>query len=446
MVGQPPDRVGSRPVTQPHVDDDDASPDPSTGEPKRLHNAVRWSLLATVLLDGILAVGIAVRDAQLTHSAASTLGSVMWLTAGVVNLTAAYAIVGRIRIWLVSSVVGQLFVALLALYIAIIDLRSPVRQFTGVSGLALVIGGIGVVWVCVLVRWVPRSVHRGVAALAVVFPLLGLFQFWYETDYVPRNSTPMVDIQVALKEVSRSGSTVHLAADLTLHNRGSAEADSIGSLLRITAYPSGAEIQQPSANAIARAMDEGLASRDFRDEPLPTNGRRLLYADDFFPVGGSFLTPGETDSFHVTVDVDASEVSHVKVSADVGLIAQRDMGAVHACFGRRRDVADPKFLAQITKPTDYAGFKFLCAETDLEPRNVVQDLVADHPSIRTYLVLSDPARPDAEYPQFSLDYGTGSSFTSTKFDRRISQSINAANPSAIAEATDEYVVGDAGTR
>src|SRR5262249_22202249 len=150
---------------------------------------------------------------------------------------------------------GQLFVALLALYVLVIDLRSPTRQLTGIGGVALVVGAVAVVWVCMLVRYVPRSVHRGVAAIAVAFPLLGLFQFWYETDYVPRTSTPMVDIQVALAEIGRSGSTIPLAADLTLHNRGSAEADSIGSLVRITAYTRGTEVQQPSAPLIARAMD-----------------------------------------------------------------------------------------------------------------------------------------------------------------------------------------------
>jgi hypothetical protein len=417
----------------------------TSGEPKRLHGFVRWSLFTTVLLGGLLAVILAVRDAQLTHSAASTLGSAMWLTAGVVNLVAAYAIVGRYRVWLVSSVVGQLFVALLALYVWIIDLRSPMRQLTGLSGVALVIGGIAVAWVCVLVRHVPRSIHRGVAAVVVLFPLLGLFQLWYETDYVPRNSTPMVDIQVALKEVGRTGSTIHLEADLTLHNRGSAEADSIGSLLRITEYARSTKPQEPSANAVARAMDEGLAARDFRAEPLPTSGRHLLYADDFFPVGGSFLTPGETDTFHIAVDVDASAASHVKLSADVGFIAQRDMGSIHTCTGRRVDESDPQFLARVTKPTDYGGFKFLCVETDLEPRNVVQDLVADHPSIRTYIYLSDPGQPDAEFPQFAVEYGTGGSFNSPSYNRRIAQSINAANPTGIAEATDEFVVGDAAT-
>lgn len=48
------------------------------------------------------------------------------------------------------------------------------------------------------------------------------------------------------------------------------------------------------------------------------------------------------------------------------------------------------------------GAKFLCREIRLAPQNVVHEMVGDRPSFVIEAILSDPKKPDEEYPRLFI--------------------------------------------
>ncbi|WP_166903288.1 hypothetical protein [Mycobacterium sp. DL440] len=132
--------------------------------------------------------------------------------------------------------VSQIFVVCLAAYLWLVDERSPVDQLGGVTGTALMFNG---------------AVNRGAVAVVALFPLLGLVQFWLQSDYLPARSLPLVDVQAELTPVGSSGSIIHLSAKLTMHNRSSVAVDIPGGVMRVAAYPFGIPEEPATAERVA---------------------------------------------------------------------------------------------------------------------------------------------------------------------------------------------------
>jgi hypothetical protein len=409
---------------------------------------VRWLLAINLLVDGVLVLGLAVRDFTLTKTASATLGSALLLAIGLVCFWAFMAVVLKQKSWLVATVLSQVFVAFLAGYIVLIDQRSPVSQLFGKAGIGLALGLFGVVWILYFGRHAKTFVTKGVAVAAALVPLLGLFQFWLETDYLPRTSRPLVDIQAELSPIGATGHTVHLLAKVTLHNRGSVQADVPAGLMRVTAYPKHLPSIAPTPTAIADGMDlsGATAGNDYRSIPSPAAAARLLYADDFV-TNGSFLLPGMQIEYKKVIDVDSQSVEFARLSVSAVFITKRRVSETRTCF--------PPRVSTKTDPVDFvkkaahvwpsaAGGHFLCVENQIAPQNVVHELVSDDPILRIYLIIDDPTQPKVEYPQIFAAYGTRKTIDDPSADPENAAKIDDENPSEVFRDVEaEYSPKDA---
>jgi hypothetical protein len=303
-------------------------------------------LAINLLLDGVLVLSLALRDFTLSKTASATLGSALLLAIGLVCLWGFMSVVRKQQSWLAAAVLSQVFVAFLAGYIVLIDQRSPVSQLFGKAGIGLVLGLFAMVWILYLGRYATTFVTKGVAIAAALVPLLGLFQFWLETDYLPRTSRPLVDIQADLSPIGASGPTVHLLAKVTLHNRGSVQADVAAGLMRVTAYPKHLPPMAPTPSAIADGMDlsGATAGNDYRSSPSPAAAARLLYADDFV-AAGSFLLPGTQVEYKKVIDVDSESVEFARLSVSAVFITKRRVSETRTCF--------PPRVSTKTDPLDF---------------------------------------------------------------------------------------------
>lgn len=405
-------------------------------------------LAATVMIDGVLVFLLAVRDFGMTRTASSTFGASLLLAIAIVCAWAFAAILRKSASWLTAVLLSQIFMAFFAGYFWLIDLRSPVSQLTGWTGFVLTLGTAAVWWILYLGKHARATFTRGVAALAAVVPLLGLFQYWLDTDYLPRTSRPLIDIQADLTPIGATGRTVHLLAKVTLHNRGTVQADIGGSLMRITAYPRGAAPMAARPVDVAAGMDLSgfTAGQDFRADPTPAAAAQLIYADDFV-AAGSFLLPGMQVDYKKVVDVDLREVDLARLSVSAAFITQRRVTDTRTCLPPRVSLREQpvEFSEAVTKLlVTEAGGSFLCVEKEIAPRNVVHDLVSDHPLLRVYLVINDPNQESVEYPQIFAAYGTRSSIDTAKQDPEEASKIDDANPTVVfRDVVAEYAPKDA---
>ncbi|MEV3903717.1 hypothetical protein AB0K11_15435 [Mycobacterium sp. NPDC050551] len=405
-------------------------------------------LAATVLVDGVFAFVLAMRDFELTRTASSTLGAGLLLAIAVVCMWAFVAILRKSASWLTAVLLSQISIAFFAGYVWLIDLRSPVSQLTGWTGFVLTLGATAVVWIVYLGPHARATFTRGVAVLAAVVPLLGLFQYWLDTDYLPRTSRPLIDVQADLTPIGNTGHIVHLLAKVTLHNRGTVQADIGGTLMRVTAYPRGGEPQAAGPVYVAAGIDLSgtTAGKDFRADPTPAAAAQLVYADDF-DTAGAFLLPGMQIDYKKVVDIDIRQVGLARLSVSAAFITQRRVTDTRSCLPPRvsqREEPDEfsKEVAKLVVTTTGAGF--LCVENEIAPRNVVHDLVSDHPLLRVYLVINDPIRKGVEYPQLLAAYGTRSSIDDGYADPEQAAKIDDANPTVVfRDVVAEYAPKDA---
>ncbi|MGA5462491.1 hypothetical protein [Mycobacterium sp. NPDC050041] len=401
-----------------------------------------------MLIDGVFVFALAVRDFEMTRTASSTLGAGLLLAIAIVCVWAFTAIVRKSASWLTAVLLSQISMAFFAGYVWLIDLRSPVSQLTGWTGFVLTLGASAVWWIVYLGPHARATFTRGVAVLAAVVPLLGLFQYWLDTDYLPRTSRPLIDVRADLTPVGSTGHIVHLQAKVTLHNRGTVQADIGGTLMRVVAYPRGQAPMDAQPVDVAAGMDFSgwTAGRDFRAGPTPAAAARLVYADDF-DTAGAFLLPGMQSDYKKVVDVDIRQVGLARLSVSAAFITQRRVTDTRTCLPPRVSLRQQpvEFSETVTKlvPTA-AGGSFLCIENEIAPRNVVHDLVSDHPLLRVYLVIDDPSRESVEYPQLFAAYGTRSSIDDAKQDPEEAFKIDDANPSVVFKnVVAEYAPKDA---
>ena len=415
-------------------------------------------LVITVGIDGLLITGMAFRDFYLTKSAASTLGSGFLLVIGGINLLALaafakrlpewqYAFLKHMPGWITATVAGQLLVIVFAGYVILMDVRSPNTRVIGVSGIAATLGLLALMWVLRLGRFAKKAFTKGVAVIAALVPLLGLFQYWLETDYIPRTSRPRVDINLELEPLGSTGNVIHLSAKVTLHNRSNVQVNAAGSVMRVTGFPRSAAQQWAHPHAVASAIDMSGINMDneFRVTPTRASDSTLLYADDFL-VAGAFLVPGETWSAQRVIDVDSKYLRLIRLSAMAVMVTDRRVQDVRTCGVHPLSLYDKNTIitSEDTMEHDsgYGGHD-LCMDTEFAPRNVIQELVFDQPVLRTYVVIDEPYDVAAEYPLIFMMYGTPSHLKRWSVDPRTAKKIEDANPAGIAYGVAEYAPSDA---
>ena len=352
----------------------------------------------------------------------SVVGVVSWFVAAASCVVAAFGLLRGHTFWVGAGYLSQGLVLGLALYIIFADIRSPVPQWkwgvTAVGATAALIAGL---WLWELRKY--RALMRfnripplaGITA-AVVATAFALFQGWYQADYLPRSAWPHVDLTTELVETGRTGPIAHFSAKITIENKGAVEAQSIGSVMRVVGYRTGAPNAAPPTPAqLAKVVDLGQAADDeYRAIGADNNNRELLYANDFTTFH-SILTPGVKVSYQYEVDVDTRQFRVARLTATVIAFSGRRLaGKVDPCGSDQVKLLGPNpTLEQIvTTPIKPFGYDEICFDSEIPPRNVIDKLVSDRPWVRYHMVVSPPSfRPDAELPFIYLEWVTADSPT-----------------------------------
>jgi hypothetical protein len=89
----------------------------------------RRVLACTMAVESVLVMGLTLRDFALIQTPLATLGAVTLLAISGVSIWAAYETWVQGDSWLALSLLSQMSIAALAVYIVLIDLRSPFLQF-----------------------------------------------------------------------------------------------------------------------------------------------------------------------------------------------------------------------------------------------------------------------------------------------------------------------------
>lgn len=406
-----------------------------------LPGRVRWLLLSCLTVNAVVVLWLAVWDATLTRSAWDLLGAALLLGIGITCALAIGAILRRSSSAFLTAMTSQIFVVCLAAYVWLVDERSPVRQLIGVAGVALTFGAIALFWVVYLARYAHGAINRGAVVIVALFPVLGLVQFWLQSDYLPARSLPLVDVQAELTPVGFSGSIIHLSAKVTMHNRGSVPVDVPAGLMRLRGYPFGVPQELPTPEAIASHLDPmGSLLGDYRPTPVTPGDSTLLYAGSI-SAAGSFLVPGATTAVQVVVDVDPHTDRLVRMDAGIIAVTHRAVHDTRTCYEPKKsyDGDLSGFLKEARNLHDWPGGNVLCTETEFAARGAIEELVADHPVLRILTLVNHNM---LTAPMLVPLLGTTASLDEPEANMAVVNTIQNATPSGMFGANAEYAPAD----
>lgn len=394
---------------EPAVAAQPSEPDVTVGS---LPKSLRILLACWVGINAGLVVALAVWNATLTTSAWDLIGTALLLGIGITCALAFGQIVRGSPNALMTAMVSQIFIMGLAAYVWLVDQRSPVSQLLGITGVALTFGGIALIWVLYLGRYARTAVTKGAAVVVALFPLIGLVQFWMQTQYLPEASSPLVDVDTELSPMGSTGPIIHLLAKVTLRNRGSVQVDMPAGLMRVTSYPVGTPTEPATSEALLAGLDpSGRSMRDdYREKPTLPRDSTLLYATIIAAsYEDSFLNPGETGDYKRVIDVDSRTVRLVRLSVEATLVTHRMMQETRSCYSPQVSFSqDPEaFLSEAGKLHVWgqAGARVLCTESQFASTGAIQDLVSDHPVVRMLTVVDNPSHI-VEVPTLLPFFGT----------------------------------------
>ncbi|BBZ10948.1 hypothetical protein [Mycobacterium branderi] len=419
---------------------------------RNLPKSLRILLACWVGVDAAIVLALAVWNATLTTSAWDLIGSALLLGIGITCALAFGQIVRGSGNALMTAMVSQIFIAGLAAYVWLVDQRSPVSQLMGITGVALTLGGIALAWVLYLGRYARTAVTKGAAVVVALFPLIGLVQFWMQTQYLPEASSPLVDVNAELSPMGSTGPIIHLLAKVTLHSRGSVQIDMPAGLMRVTSYPVGTPTEPATTEALLAGLDpSGRSLRDdYREKPTLPGDSTLLYASIIAAsYEDSFLNPGETSTYQRVIDVDSRTVRLVRLSVEATLVTHRMMQETRSCYPPQVSFSqDPgAFLSEAGKLHEWgvAGARVLCTESQFASTGAIQDLVSDHPVMRTITVVDNPAHV-AEVPTLVPLFGTREAVDDPFTHVATLTQVGNSTPATLFRDWAEYAPSDADLR
>jgi hypothetical protein len=431
-----------------------------------------WGLRLTLVVDGLAAIALAFLEFDLDTAVASALGVGIFLAIGFVNLWALYSLVRAAPSWPRDVAIAQAFVALLALYIVFMVARSFGPKWWTLA-ITAAVGVLAIGWILRVWRGA-ASVHwtKTAAIITALFPLAGLAQFWLQTEYIPKLTTPMFDISADLSPTGRTGSTIHLSAKVTFHNRGSVILDMPAGLMRVTAYPKIAQQSQSTCSTepatgrwpnLLGAMDPTGSETDaeFRMDPTPVAQCALLYAT-FLGGPGAFLNPGGTVTMQKEIDIDSNTIRLARLTVSGVFVTERRFEDVRACWPTKdtNESVNPKhwpIQASLYKDPDNfyqeAGHLWpgpgpainenLCVDYEFAPRNVVQELESGPPILRVEIITGRWWDSFNEYPQLNWWYGAAADIDKSFQKNSETEKILRSNPaSGMQDVTAEYAPDD----
>jgi hypothetical protein len=415
---------------------------------------VRWLLAVTMTLESLLVIRLMLRDFELAATLTATIGAITLLAISGVGVWAAWATWVPHDSWLGASLLGQFSIAGLAGYTVLTDRRSPFPEFK-VQLFACILGIIAFFWVFYLIAHRPGRLTAGSATIVALIPLLGFVQFWLQTDYLPRTSLPLVDINTDLTSTGKRGDIVQLEAKVTISNRGSVPVYVGATMMRITAYPwppPGTPTQSTELSELPGAIQFGLTppSHEYRDDPLLIQQRKTLYANDLLSIA-DVMAPGQSTTYRKVIDFDSHAMRLARLDVDGIFMTSPNVDKVYTCpvpplKNWFRDPEDPlgtrisgaqvsaddgqKFQDEISKPIyeevdAHRAKEFFCREIRIKPRNVIHDIIGDHPRFEVLAIFNDPTNPRLPYPALLLWPGVNGNYS---LDSGQWQKVSAANP------------------
>lgn len=399
-------------------------------------------LLICLTVQTAVVLWLAVWDATLTRSAWDLLGAALLLGIGITCALAIGAILRKSSSAFLTAMTSQIFVVCLAAYVWLVDERSPVRQLIGITGTALVFGAVALFWMVYLARYTHGAINRGAVAVVALFPVLGLVQFWLQSDYLPARSLPLVDVQAELTPVGSSGSIIHLSANLTIHNRSSVAVDIPAGVMRVRAYPFGVPEEPATTNTVASYLDPvGSMIGDYRQIPVLPSDSKLLYAGSI-GAAGKFLTPGSTTGAQMILDINPQTVRLVQMGVSIVAVTRRAVQDTRTCYEPKKSYTEDieAFLKEARRLHDWVGGgQALCTETQFAARGAIEELVSDHPVLRISTVVDHPVFTT---PMLVPLLGTKTSLDDPAGGMDEAATIETATPSGIFGAGAEYAPAD----
>jgi hypothetical protein len=277
-----------------------------------------WALCLTLLVDGLAAIALAVQGLQLTYGPLSPVFAAAMLALGLANLVAMYSLLTKVSSWQLQCTVAQVLIAFLALYIVVTAMQSRPLPWWGwlVTAAATVLGIAAIGWLLLLIRTAGLQWSKPATVIVALFPLAGLVQFWFQSDYLPTMTDPLVDVSADLSPIGRAQNTIRLSAKVTVHNRGQAKLYEPAGLLRVTAYrncvpPNGTPPPDNMQQSIAFGSN---TDNVFRANPIePGEGQSIFAAD----IAGTttWIEPGGTVTTQREVDLDSTQFCFARLSA-----------------------------------------------------------------------------------------------------------------------------------
>jgi hypothetical protein len=437
-------------------------------QPSGLSTMLWVFLVVTLGADGLITLLLAGKQLDLNATFFGTFGVGVLLGIAVANLLALGSTLREKPQWPRQAVIAQFAVFLLASYTGVVDVLGGPRMNKPVFAAAVAIATLALAWMIYLAVRAALPWTKTAAIVAALFPLVPLLQFWLQNYYIPASLEPQIDLSTELSEQGRTGTMIHLAAKVTMHNRSNVKINVAGSMMRVTAYPPSMPPLNPALSCngeyhneqwctILDPMDPSGLSKDIDyrlNNPTRPTDVQLVYAAGLGSAG-DFLTPGQTDTLQRDVDIDSSKVGLARLTVDAVFLTNQRIQDTRSClYSRASMFSDTRnFTLEVRAPTTFwqeqtvptpdarALGHSLCIDYALTPRSVIEWLMGNDLVQRVYIGLDDPEDSGNEYPQLFSEY-LSQDQPIDDLGHHAVMKIEQANPVAEQSSSSEYAVTD----
>ena len=424
--------------------------------PDDLPNVLWVGLLVTLVVDCVGGLALAVGELLMSPTVFSTLGAAILLAIGIANGWAFNSVRRAASTWPRDAVIAQVLMLFLAGYVIVTDLRSPIWNWYVMATAVLVLAA-AFLWSVLLAGRSTLEWTKSAVLVTALFPLAGFLQFWLQNYYMPSTTKPLVDVSTDLSPQGWTDSIIHLSAKVTLHNRGTTKVDVSNSVIRLTAYPFTIppDTQVP-VNPCAWTADKnqdwctradaldplgGSADVEYPLDRTPVASSHLLYAGTYGAMG-TFLVPGQTDTFQREVDIDSRNVRLARLSFNAIFLNERRIEDIRSCEGKHASENEDlgEFASEVESAIPAGRAHYFCWEYDIAPANIIDQLIGSHPAMRVYTDLDNPYRLGNEYPRIRQGFGVAGRFD--RFDPPLENRFEEVYPVTLDVNESEYASTD----
>ena len=400
----------------------------------------RWALATTLLVDALIATGLAVLDLTLTTALLGSLLAAILLALGMANLWSLHSLLRRADSLHTHAFVAQALIAFLVLYIFETARQNP-QPRPCVQVLAGVLGIVAIVWVVRLAAGARLQWSKTATTIVSLIPLAGFVQFGLQSDFVPTITAPLIDVSTTLSPIGRSGQDIQLSATAVIHNRGTRRVYVAGGLIRVMAYYLHHQRSTVTPEEVEREFDLAGGSDDVFDidSIRPAEGE-LFYLKNLAGRPGSLLEPGDTDTVQQVIDIPPG-IRLVRFTAVGIFFNSREIRDIKSCYNNPVSWDDPSFLKAVQAGLSVGNERVVCIDYELEPRNIIEKIVGPSPVLRVWVsVYNNHVEP----PTIDYVMATGEQLRCPNYYPKPSEQakIAYANPAVIVDESSEYAPTD----